>query len=71
MHACISFKQRTCCPHHHITGKVALVTGANSGLGYEAARKLAENGAQVLMVSRDVKNGIAAANRIKAEVRCS
>ena len=34
-------------------GKVALVTGASSGLGLEVARTLAERGAQVACVARD------------------
>jgi len=49
-------------------GKVALVTGGNSGMGFETSRKLAENGAKVLLVSRDIKNGEEAANKIRSEV---
>lgn len=36
-----------------LSGKVALVTGGNSGIGLEVVRKLAQNCAHVLMVSRD------------------
>eukprot|EP00041_Stephanoeca_diplocostata_P020924 m.478883 g.478883 ORF g.478883 m.478883 type:complete len:178 (-) comp21695_c1_seq20:2641-3174(-) len=46
-------------------GKVAVVTGANSGLGYETARVLGGRlGATVVMVTRDSKKGRAARDRI-------
>lgn len=39
------------------TGRVILVTGANSGLGLVTTRVLAEKGAYVLMACRDVEKG--------------
>ena len=48
-------------------GKTVLVTGANSGVGFQAARELARHGAQVLLGVRDTTKGEAARNRILAE----
>jgi len=48
-------------------GKTVLVTGANSGVGFQAARELARHGAQVLLGVRDVAKGEAARQRILAE----
>lgn len=42
----------------------ALVTGGNRGLGLETGRQLAERGFQVLLTSRDERQGQAAAARI-------
>lgn len=43
-----------------LAGKTALVTGASSGIGLEAAVKLAARGARVLLVARDRGRGEAA-----------
>jgi len=36
----------------NLEGKIALVTGGNSGIGYSAAKELKENGAQVIITGR-------------------
>ncbi|TQS70717.1 SDR family NAD(P)-dependent oxidoreductase [Rhodobacteraceae bacterium] len=41
--------------------RIALVTGANKGIGFEIARKLANSGVHVLLGSRDKARGDAAA----------
>jgi NAD(P)-dependent dehydrogenase (short-subunit alcohol dehydrogenase family) len=46
------------------TGRIFLVTGANSGLGYETALELAAHGAHVIMTARDRAKGATAVNRI-------
>jgi len=49
-------------------GKIAIVTGANSGLGYETALALAKKGATVILASRDQKKAHEAMNKIIKEV---
>jgi NAD(P)-dependent dehydrogenase (short-subunit alcohol dehydrogenase family) len=49
-------------------GRVAIVTGANTGLGFETARALAAHGAEVVLAVRDVEKGKQAAARMTGEV---
>jgi NAD(P)-dependent dehydrogenase (short-subunit alcohol dehydrogenase family) len=46
-------------------GRVAVVTGANTGIGFETAKALALRGATVVLAVRDVERGNAAADRIR------
>lgn len=46
--------------------KVAVVTGANSGLGFETAKALAAQGAQVVLLSRSADKGQEALDKIFA-----
>jgi NAD(P)-dependent dehydrogenase (short-subunit alcohol dehydrogenase family) len=47
--------------------KVALITGANKGIGFETARQLAQQGYTVLIGARDKTRGSEAANQLKSE----
>ena len=47
--------------------KVALVTGANKGIGFAAAHELAKQGFHVLVGARDTERGEEAAQKIKAD----
>lgn len=49
-------------------GRVAVITGANTGLGFETARRLAERGATVVLAVRDTEKGKLAAARINGDV---
>ena len=46
------------------TGRVAVITGANTGLGYETAAALAAKGARVVLAVRNLEKGKAAADLI-------
>ena len=49
-------------------GRIAVITGANSGLGFETARVLAEHGASVVLAGRDPGRTSAAADQIRSAV---
>src|ERR1700722_2197506 len=48
-------------------GKIALITGANKGIGYEVARQLGKEGISVLIGARNLQLGEAAEAKLKAE----
>ncbi|MFD4134953.1 oxidoreductase [Streptomyces goshikiensis] len=50
------------------SGRLAVVTGANSGIGYVTARELARHGAHVVLACRSPARGGAALERLRAEV---
>jgi NAD(P)-dependent dehydrogenase (short-subunit alcohol dehydrogenase family) len=47
--------------------KVALITGANKGLGFEMAMQLARKGITVMLAARDREKGEAAAEKLRGE----
>ncbi|WP_328871210.1 oxidoreductase [Streptomyces sp. NBC_00287] len=51
-----------------LTGRVAVVTGVNSGIGYVTARELARKGAKVVLACRSERRGTEAGDRMVTEV---
>ena len=47
--------------------KKVLITGANKSIGFETARQLLQKGFYVYLGSRDINNGVQAAEQLKAE----
>jgi NAD(P)-dependent dehydrogenase (short-subunit alcohol dehydrogenase family) len=51
-----------------LSGRTAVVTGANSGLGWQTALELARHGATVIMACRDGEKGADSLGRLRADV---
>jgi NAD(P)-dependent dehydrogenase (short-subunit alcohol dehydrogenase family) len=51
-----------------LAGRVELVTGANSGIGFETARALARHRAETVLACRDLDKAATAVARIRAEI---
>lgn len=47
--------------------KTVLITGANKGIGFESARQLLKKGFHVFLGSRNINNGLKAAEQLQAE----
>ncbi|XP_060532670.1 WW domain-containing oxidoreductase [Cylas formicarius] len=52
-----------------LTGKIAIVTGANAGIGYETARSLAQHGCTVIFACRNLAAAEEAVLQMKSEAR--
>jgi NAD(P)-dependent dehydrogenase (short-subunit alcohol dehydrogenase family) len=48
------------------SGRLAVITGANSGIGFETAKALAAAGAEVVLATRSAEKGEAAAAEVRA-----
>ncbi len=53
---------------HEMQGKVVVITGANSGLGYATAKQLAAKGARLLLACRSTGKAAQAAQRLRDAV---
>ncbi|MEE8357024.1 MAG: oxidoreductase [Anaerolineales bacterium] len=51
-----------------LTGKVIVITGANSGIGFEAAKEFARKGARIILASRNKNKAEAALSQIQTEI---
>ena len=47
--------------------KIALITGANKGIGFETARQLGKQGVSIIAASRNKERGIAAVEKLHTE----
>jgi NAD(P)-dependent dehydrogenase (short-subunit alcohol dehydrogenase family) len=54
-------------PQDALAGRVAVVTGAGGGIGYQAARSLCRLGARVVIAERNRRTGRRAAQRLRQD----
>ncbi|KAG5668690.1 hypothetical protein PVAND_016619 [Polypedilum vanderplanki] len=54
---------------HDLRGKIFIVTGANTGLGFETTRGLVKRGATVILACRNLRKANEAIEKIKAEFK--
>lgn len=58
------FSGARCHSKNRLDGKIAIITGSNTGIGYETALDFARRGAKVILACRDTKKAEKAAKQI-------
>ena len=58
------FSGGVCKSKNRLDGKITIITGSNTGIGYETALDFAKRGAHVIMACRDMKKAEKAAQTI-------
>lgn len=65
------YKWGSCNNNIKLTGQVVIVTGANSGIGYQIAKELAKREAKVILACRSLDAASKAIYKIKRELEVS
>lgn len=74
LYAARKFRERKwgkCINRVRLDGKVVIITGANSGIGFETAKELAARGAETILACRNVNSAKEAAEKIKNQLGTS
>lgn len=66
-----TFKWGTCSNTVKLGNKVVIITGANSGIGFETAKELAKRGAKIILACRNLEKANDAILKIMKEVQCN
>ncbi|EFA10518.1 retinol dehydrogenase 12 [Tribolium castaneum] len=67
----LKLSTKWCRSHKCLTGKTAIITGANTGIGFETALDFAKRGARVILACRDPKKADLARQKIVEETENS
>ena len=59
------FAGGVCKSNARLEGKTVIITGSNTGIGYETAIDIAKRGARVILACRDIKKAFKAAEEIR------
>ncbi|CAF3020247.1 unnamed protein product, partial [Rotaria sp. Silwood2] len=62
--------QKLCTSSQSMQGKTVLITGGNSGIGYETAKDLLRRGARVIIACRNMDKGRQAVQKLYSETKC-
>ncbi|CAF1375945.1 unnamed protein product [Rotaria sordida] len=54
-----------------VKGQTILITGGNTGMGYETARDLLQRGARVILACRNVNKGLEAMDKLLVQTDCN